>query len=60
MNAANLDAGGRDLPPPSSGVATCAWCRRRFDSIVELLDHVDTNHLARVAQDSERPDTAAA
>lgn len=32
------------LPVPSSKHATCAWCRTHFDSIVELLDHVDNGH----------------
>jgi hypothetical protein len=27
------------LPRPSPGHATCAWCRRDFGSIVELIDH---------------------
>ena len=31
----------------SSTDADCAWCHREFDSIVALLDHVDTNHLDR-------------
>jgi hypothetical protein len=33
------------LPPSSSAAATCAWCLRAFDTIVELLDHVDATHL---------------
>jgi hypothetical protein len=27
------------LPRPSAAHATCAWCRRDFASIVELIDH---------------------
>lgn len=27
------------LPRPSAAHATCAWCRRDFPSIVELIDH---------------------
>jgi hypothetical protein len=50
MNTVGFEV-GHDLPPPSRHVATCAWCRRRFDSIVELLIHVDANHLASVAED---------
>ncbi len=23
----------------------CAWCRRRFEDVVELLDHVLTDHV---------------
>jgi hypothetical protein len=41
------------LPEPSKKHATCAWCRRDFDTIVQLIDHVDTGH-------AERPATAAA
>ena len=33
------------LPPPSHQHATCAWCRQRFETIVDLLDHVDVAHL---------------
>lgn len=33
------------LPPPSHQHATCAWCYERFDTIVNLLDHVDQAHL---------------
>jgi hypothetical protein len=34
-----------DLPAPSSAHATCAWCRKGFDSITELIDHVDAGHM---------------
>jgi hypothetical protein len=27
------------------GRADCAWCMRDFPTIVELLDHVDVDHL---------------
>jgi hypothetical protein len=33
-----------ELPVPSSKHATCAWCRKRFDTITELLDHADNGH----------------
>jgi hypothetical protein len=33
------------LPPPSKAHATCPWCTRHLDSIVDLLDHVDAEHL---------------
>jgi hypothetical protein len=34
------------LPSRWAGRASvCAWCRTRFGSIVELLDHVDLWHL---------------
>ena len=33
------------LPAPSGKHATCAWCRRDFDTIVDLIDHVDNGHL---------------
>ena len=33
------------LPPPASSHATCAWCRRHFDTITDLIDHVDAGHL---------------
>ena len=38
------------LPQPSQKHATCAWCRKDFDTIVELIDHVDNGHI-----DSVRP-----
>jgi hypothetical protein len=34
-----------DLPQPSHKHSTCAWCYQQFDTIVELLDHVDNAHL---------------
>ena len=33
-----------DLPVPSKTHATCAWCRKQFESITELIDHVDVGH----------------
>jgi hypothetical protein len=33
------------LPGPSSKHATCAWCTKRFDNIVDLIDHVDNSHV---------------
>ena len=39
------------LPRPSRSHATCAWCRERFATIVERIDHVDVGHA--------RPDTRA-
>ena len=36
-----------DLPEPSELHATCAWCRRSFATIVQLIDHVDADHLTR-------------
>ena len=33
------------LPTPSKKHATCAWCRRDFERIVDLIDHVDIGHL---------------
>jgi hypothetical protein len=33
------------LPEPSSRHATCAWCSRQFQTVVDLIDHVDDNHL---------------
>jgi hypothetical protein len=33
------------LPTPSGRHATCAWCRRGFDDVVDLLDHVDELHV---------------
>ena len=34
------------LPAPSSKHATCAWCSRQFRTVIELIDHVDDDHLA--------------
>ena len=33
-----------ELPSPSSKHATCAWCGKGFDTVIELLDHVDAGH----------------
>jgi hypothetical protein len=32
------------LPAPSKTHATCAWCRKDFDTITQLIDHVDAGH----------------
>jgi hypothetical protein len=37
------------LPAPSKAHATCAWCRRDFHTLIELLDHVDNGHSAATA-----------
>jgi hypothetical protein len=37
------------LPVPSRAHATCAWCEATLDTIVELLEHVDTEHLPAAA-----------
>jgi hypothetical protein len=34
------------LPAPSKAHATCAWCGTSYQTIVDLIDHVDTGHLA--------------
>jgi hypothetical protein len=34
------------LPTPSKRHATCAWCAQQFASIVELIDHVDGDHVS--------------
>jgi hypothetical protein len=34
-----------ELPSPSSKHATCAWCRKGFDTVTELIDHVDARHI---------------
>jgi hypothetical protein len=41
------------LPEPSSTHATCAWCRRRFDTIVELIDHVASGHAEQTLTSSQ-------
>ena len=33
------------LPEPSHKHATCAWCNQDFDTIVQLIDHVDNGHI---------------
>ena len=38
-----------DLPVPSSHHATCAWCRRHFDTITDLIDHIDAGHIEPTA-----------
>ena len=42
------------LPGPSKHHATCAWCRRDWRSIIELIDHVDAVHLDQRDTGSER------
>jgi hypothetical protein len=38
------------LPQPSAHHATCAWCRAEFATIVALIDHVETAHVAATPQ----------
>jgi hypothetical protein len=33
------------VPRQRSRRAICAWCTLEFDTILELLDHVDVGHL---------------
>jgi hypothetical protein len=34
------------MPAPAADHATCAWCRRSFPTIVDLIDHVhDGGHV---------------
>jgi hypothetical protein len=42
------------LPTPSKDHSTCAWCTQHFASIVELIDHVDPDHLSAESADSAR------
>jgi hypothetical protein len=35
----------RSLPQPPDAQLMCAWCHTTFDTIVELLAHVDRAHL---------------
>lgn len=35
------------LPAPSQKHSTCAWCAQHFSTIVELIDHVDGQHLSQ-------------
>jgi hypothetical protein len=42
------------LPTPSKDHSTCAWCAQHFASIVELIDHVDTDHLSAKRADGAR------
>ena len=54
-----LEGGGREVvgvamgehimesrTPETKGGPDCAWCGGVFESIVELLDHVDDEHLS--------------
>ena len=43
------------LPDPSHKHATCAWCRMDFDTIVQLIDHVDNGHVGNGHVDSAQP-----
>jgi hypothetical protein len=47
------------LPTPSKKHATCAWCRKHFESIIELIDHVDAGHVDSDPRE-ERRDAALA
>ena len=49
----------RAIPGPSRRHATCAWCRRDFSTIVDLIDHVDMGHL-EATQNDRQPEHAAA
>ena len=44
-----MDASITRLPSPSADHATCAWCEKSFDDIVELLTHVDEDHAVAAA-----------
>ena len=46
------------LPTPSKKHATCAWCHKDFERIVDLIDHVDSGHLEPAGEVHE--DRAAA
>jgi hypothetical protein len=35
----------RSVPYPHDAPLICAWCRKAFDTIVDLLGHVDQTHL---------------
>ena len=48
------------LPQPSPKHATCAWCNQDFDTIVQLLDHVDDGHTDSVPSASHRQISEAA
>jgi hypothetical protein len=38
------------LPAPARSHSTCPWCHGRYDTIVELLDHVDQHHVNEVRE----------
>ena len=40
----NATTATTELPAPSSTHATCAWCRKDFERITDLIDHVDAGH----------------
>lgn len=42
------------LPEPSGKHATCAWCRKDWRSIVELIEHVEAAHLDHIDSTPER------
>ena len=44
-----MDATVTRIPAPSREHSTCAWCERSFTDIVELLTHVDHDHLPAAA-----------
>jgi hypothetical protein len=45
MTASGAEIGDNRPPVRSRQTATCAWCGHAFDSIVELLGHVETDHV---------------
>jgi hypothetical protein len=47
------------LPAPSGKHATCAWCRRRFATVVQLIDHVDDLHVSDLDAHHRHDDRAA-
>jgi hypothetical protein len=57
MSMIDMDAGScrADARPRT---VRCAWCRERFVSVPDLLDHVDEQHLALDAQHLPEADVA--
>ena len=46
------------LPLPTKKHATCAWCRCDFDTIIELIDHVDRGHIDPAMSDVREREAA--
>ena len=49
----------RANPGPSRRHATCAWCRRDFRTIVDLIDQVDMGHLEATQNDHQSEHASA-
>jgi hypothetical protein len=45
---------------PYTRTIDCAWCACQFDDVVDLLEHVESDHLDSGPVDGSEPDLDAA